>query len=473
MADSKSQETTFEKSPHCLQLIGIGRTGAGYVDGLLRTGELEDILMNPGARIAAMVVDVGKGDLSRVEGYADALKTRLEERHIPAEHFHFKSISLDVPTIDELIASLKNNPEIGESWLSKDVEMPSTGSHLSRAMAKAIFAKACYDEPRIVEVALTDFADQIAQCDLPSRVMVCCNLAGGTGSGIAMDLAQYLVNEKLDQNLPVIGVGQLPHSGDGDPPASLFASLNELWMMSDDAQNAEVKKDHGDKYGNAFKGGFFVVNTEHSWQRLTSYTQTGEQAVRDRIRQEVTNKFAQDSFMRFAVRDSGAALSHVLRSAEDGSPNWIYYNLAKFTHPGVQVLPGEPLSKWRKVIRQWIDHLDDFSGLKKDFRTRYADIHVHAPREIGFDHINDKLKQRMSESFLVADEDSNIRISNHEFFDHLTSYADISLPGLSAGDLDTYWRAHDSYRKLSEKERKMCHSWLLEKGAILSSVPSD
>ena len=76
--------------------------------------------------------------------------------------------------------------------------------------------------------------------------MVCFNLAGGTGSGIAVDLARHLAYEKLGGKIPVIGVGQLPHSGDGDSPASLYASLNELSCMSDDANNADVTNGMGE-----------------------------------------------------------------------------------------------------------------------------------------------------------------------------------------------------------------------------------
>jgi hypothetical protein len=470
MANSKPNNSTTTSGAHCVHVVGIGRTGAGYVDGLLRTGELEDILTNPGARVAALLVDVGGRDLSRAEGYADALKTRLQEQGIPPENFNFQSISLEIPQRDELIASLKNIPGSSGAWLAKDIKLPKTGSHLPRAMAKAIYNKDYYDSDGVMNGVLTQFASHLSSTEMPSRVMVCFNLAGGTGSGIAVDLARHLANEKLAGKIPVIGVGQLPHSGDGDSPASLYASLNELASMSNDAKNADVTKGMGGEYSNPFKGGFFVTNTEHSWQRLTSYTATGEKKVRDRFRQEVTNKFTQDSFMRFALRDSDGALSQVLDSAAGNG--WIFYNLAKFTHPGVQVLPGEPISKWRKVIDQWIDHLDDFSGLKKDFRTSSADVHLHVPRELGFEHFNEKIKQRMSDSFLSKGNESNIRIADHEFFDHLTSYADISMPGLAQSDLDRYWQAQKNYNKLDKKEQKMCHSWLLEKGVVLSAATS-
>ena len=478
MADSKSRSATDEQSPQCLHVVGIGRSGAGYVDGLLRTGEIEDILAHPGARFAALVIDVGQDDLYRVEGYADALSDRLKERGIPPERFHFQSIALDMPKGDDLVASLGRMAKLTGSkessykpWLPKKVTLPKAGSHLPRAVAKAIYASAYHDGERPLANALTAFAEHVKGTELSSRVMVCFNLAGGTGSGMAVDLARHLSNEKLEGSVPVIGVGQLPHSGDGKMPASLFASLNELACMSDDAKNAGVTKGHGKGQSNPFTGGFFVVNTEHSWQRLTAYTKTGEKAIRNRIRQEVTNKFAQDSFMRFAVRDAGAALSRALGSsgAAGGKPDsWMFFDLAKFTHPGVQVLPGEALSKWHKVIDQWIDHLDDFSGLRKDFRTDRADIHVHAPREIGFERLDAKLEQRVGDSFLKPGKDSTIRIANHEFFDYLTSYADIVLPGLAETDLDLFWKARDAYDKLGAEDKKMCHSWLLEHGVVLS-----
>ena len=63
MTDAKSKASASEATPYSLSVIGIGRSGAGYVDGLLRTGEIEDVLMDPRARVAALVIDVGDSDL--------------------------------------------------------------------------------------------------------------------------------------------------------------------------------------------------------------------------------------------------------------------------------------------------------------------------------------------------------------------------------------------------------------------------
>ena len=468
MADSHSQDTAA--GPYCLHVVGIGRSGVGYIDGLLRTGEVEDLLRNEGARVAALAIDVGDDDLLRAEGYADALSDRMEEQGVPAERFNYQSIALDAPDAETLVAASGN----GKSYLPKNVKAPTAGDHMSRAVAKAIYANA---SSGALGEALSSFAAQVQATELPSRVLVCFNLAGGTGSGMAVDLARDLANDKLGGAVPVIGVGQMPHSGDGDAPASLYASLNEFACMTDDAKNADATK--GDEgYRNPFSGGFFVVNTEHSWQRLTSYTTTGEQGIRDRIRQEVVSKFAQDSFMRFAMRDTDDALNQALSAAGlmgaggatvAGQPNsWVLFNLAKFTHPGVQVLPGEAISKWHSVTDQWVGYLDRYSGLSENFRANNAVVHVHAPRTIGFERLNAAIKKKLAENFLKSGDASDIQMCNHEFFDHLTAYADIVLSGLAHSDLTACGAAQAAYENLGASKKKACHSWLLEKGVVLS-----
>lgn len=491
MALSMYHSGTGEQSPHCLHVVGIGRTGAGYVDGLLRTGEIEDLLEDPRARFAALVVDIGEDDLLPVKDYAAAFVDRLKERGIPPERFHFQAVALEVPERDDLFATLRRmreflkleypryywNPNY-EPWLPSNIKLPKTGDHIPRAVAKAIYAKAYYEAPRTLEKALADFTKHVDEAEIPSLVMVCFSLNGGTGSGIVVDLARHLSTVKFGRRIPVIGVGQLPSSGDGDIGPSLFPTLNEIDCMLDDDKNGGVTTVWGDLYQSPFTGGFFAVNLEHSWQRLTSYTKTGDPVLRDRIRQEVTTKFAQDAFMRFAASDNSRVLFRALRPAGfTGAPhetvsgksrNWTLYNLAKFTHPAVQVLPGEPVSKWHKVMEQWVDHLEDYSGISKDFKTDYAEVHVHAPREIGFERIDAKLKEKITSLFLVPGDDSTMQITNHEFFDTLTSYADIILPGMAKTDLDVFWKSRDAYDKLDWEGKLLEHSWILDLGVMMS-----
>jgi hypothetical protein len=87
MTSSLYHSATGTQAPHCMHVIGIGRTGAAYVEALLRTGEIEDHLADPRATFAAMVVDIGDQDMSLAQDYAASFIKRLESRGIPSDRF--------------------------------------------------------------------------------------------------------------------------------------------------------------------------------------------------------------------------------------------------------------------------------------------------------------------------------------------------------------------------------------------------
>ena len=247
--------------------------------------------------------------------------------------------------------------------------------------------------------------------------------------------------------------------------------------MLDDDKNAGVTAVWGDLYRSPFTGGFFVVNPEQSWQRLTAYTTTGEAHIRQSIKEMVTNRFVADSFMRFAVVDNGRDLFRALRpSGLTGAPhetvsgksrNWTMFNVAKLTHPGVQVLPGEAPSKWDSVIAQWIDFVPKYSGLKDGFKTNYAEVFIQASRNMGVDEMKAGFKKMMTENYLL-DSDSTMQIDSHEFFDALTAYANIILAGVAKTDLVAFWDSQKVYDTLSWEDKLNEHAWLIDIGPMLS-----
>jgi Tubulin like len=480
------------QSPHCLHVVGIGRTGAGMVDAMLRTGEIEDMLDDPRARFTALIVDIGEQDMLQAKDYAEGLMERLKERSIPTERAQIRFISLAVPSRDELFGSLRRyreflklefpryywNPNY-EPWLPPDVEIPQAGGHFPRALSKAIYGMNYYDGSRSLDKELEDFATSVDQTRLPSMVMVCFAMGGGTGSGMVVDLARHLSSVKLGRRIPVIGVGVLPCSGDPEiyRGGNLFPTFNELDCMLDDEKNQGVVQVWGDLYRNPFTGGFFAVSMEHSWQRLTRYTDTGVPAVRDRMRLQVTNKFVADAFMRFAQHDSGRTLFKALRpSGQTSAPHecistksrsWTLFNIAKLTHPAVQVLPGEPISKWHQVMSQWVDYIPQWSGLKEGFETDYAECYIHSPRDMWNDGLDITFKKTMA-AYLGAPEDSTLLVSHDEFFDRLTSYIDIILPGVAKTDFTAFFRSRELYDQIDWNQKLLDHSWLLDLGVMMS-----
>ncbi len=476
----------------CMHVIGIGRTGAVYVESLLRTGEAEDLLVGEGATFSALVIDIGDDDMSLAQDYGHAFTKRLESRGIPTDRYLFQSVPLPVPSQEGLIASLKTacdtlkkgTPALEKAkldpYLPKTFTMPKAGEHFPRAIAKAIYADAYYSGSQPLQVALTKFAEQVKKAKLPSVVMVCFSLAGGTGTGMVVDLARHLSQLGLGDQVQIVGVGQLPHTGDPatyKDSAALYTALNDLDCMLDDEKNAAIVAKYGEAFKSPFNGGFFVVNPEQSWQRLTAYTTTGEARIRQAIKEMVTNRFVGDSFMRWCVASGGKDLVRVLKPAKEGggstkmtgasSRNWTLFDVAKLTHPGVQVLPGEAPSKWGAVISQWIGFTPKYDGLKDGFKTDYAHVAMYGSRNMGHEDMLEDFKGMMKSTYLLDDK-TDLPITMTEFFDVLTAYANVVLLGVAKTDLEAFWTSQKTFDQLSGEEKLKEHAFLIDVGPMLS-----
>jgi len=494
MGLSMYHSATGAQSPHCIHAIGIGKTGAYMVEALLRTGEIEDMLEDPRARFTGLSIDIGEQDQHELKEYASGFDQRLAERGIPTDRAQVRTVSLEVPAKKDLMTSLNRwreflkmeypryywNPNY-EPWLPGDMEMPKAGDSIPRAISKAIYGHYYYGEDRPLEKELDAFVASINATKLPSLVLVFFSMSGGTGSGMVVDLARHLSNVKLGRRIPVVGVAPMPFSGDEEHAggaAALYPTMNEIDCMLDDAKNQDVMAVWGDLYKNPFTGGFFALPQEHSWQRLGSYTQTGKPAIRDALRKGVTRKFINDSFMRFVVQDYGRLLFKMLRPMGftgapherniSGDRTWTVFDVAKFTHPGVEVLPGEPRSKWREVVTKWIGYIPQWSGLKEGFKTDYIEAHTVAPRELWNDTLEKHLIHTL-QAYVLDGEDGTINTSHGEFFDELTAYCNVMIPGVAKSDFTAFFAARDAYDAVEDWDEKlMMHSWLLDLGVMLS-----
>jgi hypothetical protein len=192
----------------------------------------------------------------------------------------------------------------------------------------------------------------------------------------------------------------------------------------------------------------------------------------------VTRKFVDDSFARFIVQDYGRLLFKLLRPAGftgapherniSGDRTWTVFDVAKFTHPGVEVLPGEPMSKWRDVLSKWIEYIPKFSGLKDGFKTDYIEAHTVSARSRWNDTLQMKLEDTLQQ-FLLEGDDGTLNTTQSEFFDELTAYSLVIIPGVARTDLVQFFEARDKYDQLETWDEKLlAHSWLLDLGVILS-----
>lgn len=426
-------EDASKSRPHCVHVIGVGRTGAVYVEALLRTGEIEDNLTRDETTFASLLVDIGADDIQIANDYARSFKSRLASRQVSADKYHHESVVLSVPDAASFSEQLETVRPIckaagGDELLSKQAkttQMPKQGQHTPRAIARAVAAFGCYLDDKPLSSALQRFADQVKRASHKSTIFVAFSLAGGTGSGIAFEIARELGKLGLGNTVQIVGVGQLSHSGDGEYENSVAQT-----MTIDEIDRAI----HGAKGKNPFPGGCFIVSAEHSWQRLTAYTSTGIKAVRQHFKQLVTNRFVGDSFMRWAMSDGSA---HLARLLNEFGGKCIMFNVAKFSHPGVQVLPGQPRSTWDAVLQQWISFVPNYSGLRDDFKADYIEAHIFAARDMRGDMIANELKKLLVSKYMKK-KGENYHEYSGEFFDELTAYANIIVPGVGKDDLTGY-----------------------------------
>jgi hypothetical protein len=145
------------------------------------------------------------------------------------------------------------------------------------------------------------------------------------------------------------------------------------------------------------------------------------------------------------------------------------FDAAKYTHPGVEVLPGEPMSKWREVISDWINYIPQWSGIREGFKTDYIEAHTVSARTRWNDTLEQKLQDVLRKTYLLPGEDGTLNTTLSEFFDELTAYSNVIIPGVARTDLTAFFEAREKYDALeSWDDRLLTHSWLLDLGVMLS-----
>lgn len=128
----------------------------------------------------------------------------------------------------------------------------------------------------MLERALRAFAAGVDAERSQAVVAIVFGMGGGTGSGIAVDLARHLSNRIFGRRVLVAGIGIAPC--DGDPQqqtgASMFPLVNELECLADEHKNGGVVASCGELFRNPFTAGFIMVPQQHVWQATQSLAET-------------------------------------------------------------------------------------------------------------------------------------------------------------------------------------------------------
>ena len=426
-----------ELLPVSTHVVGIGRSGIEAIAELLRS------LPPDGAAFYALAIDIGDQHLAALQSQATSLPPGRAEVTI---------VALDPPEPQHLAAALEQYPDFlkleypfhvwgtsYEPWLTA-AEVPASGSSIRRAVAKAVYGAAYYAGPRTLEQALRSFAAAVeaVQGQTQAVVPIVFGLGDSVGSGMAPDLARHLSTKMFGRRVLVAGIGIAPC--DGDPAecqgGQLFAVMNELDCLNDEAKNQGVVASCGELFRNPFTAGFILVPTQHVWAATRDLAMTHERANQE-IAALLTSK-------------GGASLWETLRLL-----NWV---AAPSTQHSAARTPWG--AKWVHVLG-YADTAGPVGadpaamgllpGYKPEFiEARVADI-------TGADAAAAAINAAFDPDLPAQLVDGG-RAGSVQFV----------LPSLGKTDLGFFFEARDAYDTEPADQRLLDHAMLLEQGVLIS-----
>jgi hypothetical protein len=433
--------------PYGIHLIGLGRAGANVIEEVLRVAPPE-LLDTEGSRLTALAVDIGDADLRGVAGLAAKFST---------DRSHIETAALPVPSAEKLLATLRRYPDFlkleypmyhwppdYQPWLPPDSLLEHEGAHVPRAVAKALYGSAYYDGQRPLAAALRRFAQSVEATRGDSVVCIVFGLGGGSGSGIAVDLARHLSNSLFGRRVLVAGIGIAPCDGDVPEHAAghLFPLLNELDCMGDDGLNQGVVQACGDLYKNPFTAGFILVPQQHVWASSHNLSLTHARVDRE-IASLLTLRKGANLWEMLRLLNWVAAPSTQHSAARTPwGPKWIHML-------GFADLPGGKVDAGGKF--------PDQLGLRPGYRPEFIEMRVAHPSDTGAAALATNLEQAFAPDIAPQIVDGGAEGS-----------AQFILPRISKRDLALFYTARDAYDQAPQEQRLLDHSFLLERGVLLS-----
>ena len=427
-----------ETLPVSTHVVGIGQRGIAVLAELLQG------LPPGGATFHALAIDIGGQQASALQALAASL---------PPGRATVTIVALDLPQQQHLTPVLAQYPEFlrleypfyargagYEPWLSEAPDFPTAAGSIERAVAKAVYGAAYYGGARTLERTLRTFAATVeaAQGQTQAVVPIVFGLGDSTGSGIVVDLARHLSTKMFGRRVLVAGIGIAPCDGD---PAELrggqvFALMNELDCLNDEAKNQGVVASCGELYRNPFTAGFILVPTQHVW------TATHDIAA--------TNARANQEIAALLMSKDGASLFETLRLL-----NWIAAPSTQ--HSAARTPWGD---KWLHVLG-YADtsgpvHADPAAmGLLPGYQLEFIEARVVAVAgaEEAAAAINAAFGPDLPAQLVEGGRPGSVQFM---------------LPSLRKTDFGFFFEARDAYDSEPKGQRLLDHSMLLEQGLLIS-----
>lgn len=428
------------EGPFSIHAVGIGKTGANIVEALVR--QYSGGAAQSSTSFKGLAIDIGDADLTGVtDAAAEAAGADVSVRTVALPALENKPLFSGLRRYREF---LKNeypryywNPNY-EPWLPNDLEVPAAGDHFHRAVSKGIYGVEYYTGGEVAQ-ALDEFAEGVMSSEDTPLVIVAFSLAGGTGSGIVVELARHLSNIRLGRRALVAGLGVLPADADPDElkDGRTFVAINELDCMVDADKNKGVMTVWGDLYKNPFTAGFFAV-PQNAVQEASADVATAHRKLDDGIAD-------------FILRDGGTHLYESIKAL-----NWMNVP-ADAWHPATR---GDQSDKWLNLLAVGTEPGSAIiSGeLTAEAHPEFAEVRVFG---------GSGSEAEAAASALGAAVSPKVGPNSLTFNGSDKAVVVGIVPRVSKLDLAWFAPSREGYDTLGWEEKLMRHAWLLDLGVLL------
>jgi Tubulin like len=435
-----------ESLPYGVHVIGIGGAGTSVVERMLRDAPA-DLLATDGSRLSALAIDIGTGSLAGVDALGSKFAT---------DRAQIETLALAMPQADALAQTLQHyrgfleleypllqGSTAFESWIDAAQPLPVAGEPVPRALAKAVYGQAYYDSKRPMAAALKRFAASTNATQGDAVVCIVFGLGGGTGSGMALDLARHLSTGLFGRRVLVMGIGIAPCEGDlpVHRGGAVFPVLNELDSLCDEAQNRGVVQACGELYKNPFTAGFLLVPQQ------PAFVQARDLAA--------THARVDGELAALLTQRHGANLWEVLRLL-----NWV---AAPSTQHSAARTPWG--AKWMHVLG-----FDDATrapaiavpamaaglGLLPGYAPEFIELRVAESSDGA------QAWAAALDATFAPDAAATVAAGG------AAGSVQFVLPRAAKTDLELFFAAREAYDRLTPTERVASHALLLERGVVLS-----
>lgn len=431
---------------YAVHLVALGSAGIGVAKAVLRSDETEQ-LIEDGGELTIWATDIDNPELQEIEELGEEFS-----KEFTPDEAQVSVRNIETPDPEDLFETLRSYREYlkkeypayywqpnYDPWIPADVDLEA--DPMRRGVAKAIYGHHYYNT-EILKDDLRALGDRVDETENPSHVYVAFGLGGGTGGGIVPDLARHLSHVMLGRKTPVTGIGVLPCEGDreeyrgGNP----YIALNDIDALIEEQANDGVVDVWGELYRNPFNNGFVMVSQEPAWQATNDL--------------EETHETVDDTIAGLMTRNGGRAGWNTMRVAT---------LLANIDNPPEswppRSLPTHDV-RWVNLLTPLADE-DDLDAGTTDLTPDARTLHV----EVQTTGASDDLQEKAEEAF--ADHAQHVAVSTVESSGDSAGIFSF-VPRLSKIELALFDRGQAAYRELSERDKVLDHSFLMELGVMLN-----